>query len=209
MKGLLLKEWYMMKKYCRAYPFVTVVFLAISCVGDINWFFVFYPCILCGIIPVNLLSFDENSGWISYSGTLPYTKSQIVSSKYLTGLFSMFAILALTSITLTIKISLNDSLRFNDLLLTLLAMFILTLVSVSIGLPLMFRFGTGKGRIAYYVMIGIFCTGSVVASSLFKGKPAANELAPNLLLCGLSVVGIGLYALSWYLSVVFYKKREV
>ena len=30
MKGLLLKDWYMMKKYCRAYLFIAVVFIAVS-----------------------------------------------------------------------------------------------------------------------------------------------------------------------------------
>ena len=30
MKGLLLKDWYMLKKYCRSYLFVLVIFLAVS-----------------------------------------------------------------------------------------------------------------------------------------------------------------------------------
>ena len=30
MKGLLLKEWYMMRKYCRVYLLITLVFLAVS-----------------------------------------------------------------------------------------------------------------------------------------------------------------------------------
>ena len=61
MKGLLLKDFYMAAKYCRA-------------------------CLLCGMIPVNLLAYDERSRWLEYSGTLPYTKAQIVSGKYLVGI---------------------------------------------------------------------------------------------------------------------------
>ena len=40
MKGLLLKDWYMMKKYCRAYLLITVIFFAVSCVSDNNLFFI-------------------------------------------------------------------------------------------------------------------------------------------------------------------------
>ena len=90
MKGLLLKDWYMMKKYCRSYVLIAVVFIALSLVSSGNMFFVFYPCLLCGIIPVNLLGYDERSRWMQYSGTLPYTKRQIVSAKYLIGLLAQF-----------------------------------------------------------------------------------------------------------------------
>ena len=35
------------------------------------------------------------------------------------------------------------------------------------------------------------------------------EIKPNLVLAVLAVVGIGIYILSWYLSIVFFKKREI
>ena len=83
MKGLLLKDLYMVVKYCKAYLLIAVVFLAVSLMGSDNLFFIFYPCLLCGMIPVNLLAYDERSRWPQYCGTLPYTKGQIVSGKYL------------------------------------------------------------------------------------------------------------------------------
>lgn len=42
MKGLLLKDWYMMKQYCRTYPVIAVAFMALSLVDSDNLFFVFY-----------------------------------------------------------------------------------------------------------------------------------------------------------------------
>ena len=59
MKGLLLKDWYMMKKYCRYYLFVSIGFIILSMISSGNMFFVFYPCLLCGMISVNLLGYDE------------------------------------------------------------------------------------------------------------------------------------------------------
>lgn len=208
MKGLLLKDWYMMKKYCRAYLLITVVFLAVSCVSD-NIFFTFYPCLLCGMIPVNLLSYDERSGWIQYSGALPYTKKQIVSSKYLVGLFSTLAVMAITVVVQAIQMNVaNGGLVIGDFLMTQFLMWLLAAISLSLCLPFVFRFGTEKGRIVYFVMIGIFFAGIAIASRLFTWIPE-NEFTPNLLFIGFTLFGIGIYALSWYLSVVFFRKREL
>ena len=38
MKGLLLKDWYMMKQYCRTYPVIAVAFMALSLVDSDNLF---------------------------------------------------------------------------------------------------------------------------------------------------------------------------
>ena len=45
MKGLLLKDLYMVKKYCRSYLLIAILFLALSLMSDENMFFVFYPFI--------------------------------------------------------------------------------------------------------------------------------------------------------------------
>lgn len=208
MKGLLLKDFYMMKKYCRAYLLIVVVFTAVSLVSDDNMFFIFYPCLLCGMIPVNLLSYDERSHWIAYSGTLPYTKTQIVSSKYLIGLSAQMAVLLITGIAQGIKMGRHGGLFANNYLMALmLAMFIMSAFS-SICLPFIFKFGTEKGRIAYYGMVGFVCAGAFVAAKLLKGGLKIGTRV-NAVLLALALVGLGIYALSWYLSIVFYKKREI
>ena len=35
-----------------------------------------------------------------------------------------------------------------------------------------------------------------------------SEIQPNLVLALVAAVGIGVYILSWYLSIAFFKKRE-
>ena len=78
MKGLILKDLYMIKSYCKSYLLIAVVFFAVSFAGNNNMFFAFYPCLLCGMIPVTLLGYDERSRWIQYSGTMPYTKTHYI-----------------------------------------------------------------------------------------------------------------------------------
>jgi hypothetical protein len=131
-KGLLLKDWYMIKQYCKIYLVITVLFGAASVVNDENLFFVFYPCVLGGMIPVNLLGYDERSHWDRYSGTLPYTKKQIVSAKYLIGLFVQIAMLLVTGVAQGIKIGISGAFSFGDFAVLMLMMLTMATFSSSI-----------------------------------------------------------------------------
>ena len=208
MKGLLLKDWYMVRKYCKVYLVIAAFFIAASFGSDDNLFFVFYPCLLCGMIPVNLLGYDERSRWTSYSGTLPCTKVQLVSVKYLIGLFAQTAMLAVTGVAQGIKMSLNGNFVLHNFLMLMLLLLTVATVTSSISLPLIFKLGVEKGRIAYYAMVGFICAASATSALVLKEHQPA-VLQQNVLLSISALAAIGVYLLSWYLSIVFYKKREI
>ena len=208
MKGLLLKDWYMMKKYCGYYLLCAVGFTVLSVVSAGNMFFVFYPCLLCGMIPVNLIGYDERSRWMQYSGTLPYTKAQIVSGKYLIGLLSQLAILLVMGAAQAGKMMITGDFVLGEFAVLMLLMLSISTFTSSIPLPFIFKLGAEKGRTAYLVMVGFVCGASALASGLFRDQ-LGMEIKPNLLLTVLAAAGIGIYIFSWYLSIVFYKKREI
>ena len=207
MKGLLLKDWYMMKKYCRYYLFVSIGFIILSMVSSGNMFFVFYPCLLAGMIPVNLLGYDERSRWTEYVGTLPYTKMQIVSAKYLIGLFTQIALLTVICITQGVKMSIESNFILKEFLVLMMLLLIMASVASSLTLPFVFKYGVEKGRAAYYVMIGVVCAGSFIATTIFN-KGLQNEIQLNGILPIACIVGVAIYVASWCLSIMFYKKRE-
>ena len=207
MKGLILKDIYMAAKYCRAYALIAVVFLGMSVVNSENTFLLFYPCLLCGMIPVNLLAYDERSKWLQYSATLPYSKAQIVSAKYLIGLMAQLTVLAATLIAQTVRMYLNGCFSLSGLLLLLGTTLLLSAFASSIAMPFMFLWGVEKGRIAYYVMVGIVSAAAFVINDLPMAPGGTEEtvlLTP--LLCLVSAV---LYGLSWYLSIKSFAKREL
>ena len=208
MKGLLLKDWYMMKKYCRYYLFVSIGFIILSMLSSGNMFFVFYPCLLCGMIPVNLLGYDERSRWTEYVGTLPYSKTQIVSAKYLIGLFTQIAMLIVICVAQGVKMGIDGTFVLKEFLLLMMLLLIMASVSSSLTLPFIFKYGVEKVRGAYYVMIGVVCAGSIIASTAFM-EGMQNKIQMTAVLPITCLVGIGIYVLSWYLSVVFYKKKEM
>ena len=145
---------------------------------------------------------------MQYSGTMPYTKVQIVSGKYLIGLLAQLTILLVMGVAQAVKMMIADDFVLGEFAVLMLLMLIVSTLTSSIPLPFVFKLGVEKGRTAYYVMIGFICGASVLASSLFRGQ-LGIEIKPNLVLAILAVVGIGIYIFSWYMSIIFYKKREI
>ena len=208
MKGLILKDLYMTVKYCRIYLLIAVVFIAVSFAGNDNLFFIFYPCLFCGMIPVSLLGYDERSHWLQYSDTLPYTKEQIVSCKYLIGLMAQIVMLILTAAAQAVRTSAGGTFEPKNYIVLMLTIFIIALITSSISLPAMFKFGVEKGRIAYYVMVGAICAAGGAASSIL-GTDFEAKFQSDIFIPILCLVGIVIYALSWFMSITFYKKREL
>lgn len=207
MKALLYKDFCLMKKHCRAYLFVMVFILLAAVLEEDGLFMLLYPCILSGMMPVTLMGYDERSGWDRYSSMLPYTKGEMVSSKYIIGLVMQVVVMLLSTLA-----QLCRTLRFGDAgvpIGVLLAMMLTaSFVSVGLCMPFMFRFGVEKGRIAYYLMIGMACAVCAVASMQFGGTAAA-ELTGATVWLAAAALSAAIYAASWYVSIVWYKKREI
>jgi len=208
MKGLLLKDFYMIMKYCRLYLLIAAAFILGSLGSDDTFFFIFYPCLISGMIPVTLLGYDERSKWCQYCGTLPYSKTQIVSGKYFIGLFVQIAVIALSAVAQAFRMNIHGIFDTKSYLMLMELLLIMSFFSSSIALPFMFKYGVEKGRIAYFMMIGVVCAGSIMGASLFRAMEI-NEVSVGAWLWIFCIAAMVLYALSWYLSIVFYRKREV
>lgn len=207
MKGLLLKDFYMLCKHFRYFLLFIIVFLFASLFTN-DSFFLFYSSVFSGMIPYSLLSLDQSSKWNEYSETLPYTKAQLVSAKYLIGLIIESAVLFLSSIIAGVGMHLSGSFRWSDLFSLMSTLLAMGYIAPAILLPFVFKLGVEKGRLAYMVMIGFACAASTIVSHLSVTDPkvTCHSSAILPLFC---LGAIGIYALSWYLSIVFYRKREI
>lgn len=208
MKGLLLKDWYMIKKHCRLYLLLAVVFLVISWFDNASLFYVIYPCLTCGMITVSLMGFDERSGWVRYSGALPYTKAQLVSAKFIVGLLATAAAAAAEGAVQFAKMKVEGTLNMGTLLAFVLAIFVISNASGFLCMPFIFRYGAEKGRIVYLAVFALLAAGSAAVSGIVEAG-AALHINPKVFMACLCFGGFAACAVSWALSVAFYKKREV
>lgn len=208
MKGLILKDLYVSAKYFRNYIFILLIFLAASVFQGNSLFFVFYPIMICGMLPVNLLAFDERFRWDIYCGTLPVTRDMVVSSKYLLSLMAQGVIFLIIAVIQAVRISLQGPFDPESYLMLLGLLFITSLVSSSVTMPFMFKLGVEKGRLAYYAMIGLVLGASYGFGSVFNDQ-LRGTIPLGLILIPGCLGAAAIFGLSWYLSIRFYRRREL
>lgn len=202
MKGLLLKDFYMLTKYCKANFIMSLIFIVISCFGD-NLFLVSYPCISVAMIPISLFSYDENSKWVEYCGCFPYKKSEIVSNKYLIGIFVQFVNITVIAITQSIKMKVLKEFDISTLLELVGFLIIFSSFFTSLAMPFIFKFGVEKGRLGYSFMVGALCAISAILGMNKTLIPTGDILVL------IFIVSILIFAASWLLSIKIYEKKEL
>ena len=83
MSALILKDLYIMKKYCRSVLLMVVIFWGASIFADSgNLFWTFFPVIVGSVTPATLLSYDEKFRWNQYCDTMPISRAAVVAEKY-------------------------------------------------------------------------------------------------------------------------------
>lgn len=210
MKGLLLKDWYAIKSYCLYTLFIVLVFAILGGAMQGNFFFTFYPLIFISVIAMNLIAYEEKEKWDQYAATLPYTKAQIVSSKYIVSLCLGLGTVVLSGISQYVGMIVSNTYNTEKLLSYLMIFVSLALLPAAFLLPFIYKFGVNKGRIAYYVVIIVSC-GVIggIASVDSIGSASAVSASQISIFVIVAVASAVIYALSWMLSIRFYQNREI
>ena len=204
MKGLLLKDFYLLASYCKSFLLISAVFIGLFVVEPSNFFFLLMLCIMLGMLPTTLLSYDEREHWNVYSQVFPVTRGQYVSVKYLIGL--------LCSVLVALVVAAICLIRFEaGALLPLLCISLArSLIPAALLLPLSFRFGTEKARYLYLAFIALAAFAGAFLITGGEGAAAASALDPAAVTWMVPLLGAGgaaLYGLSWLLSIWIYQRR--
>lgn len=197
MRGLLLKDTYQLTKNCKMFLFIDLIFIAVSFFSKDNIMFIMLPVLTSAILPVTMLSYDERSGWMEYSGTLPYSERQIVSEKYLFGLIAQLATAALIFAVIVIQGKIYGSVDIVGSILDMGKIFALSLVIPSVCMPFCLKLGVEKGRYVYYILIGV-----ATAFFMIFNDPELWEHSPIKDMEWIIFAALaGIYIISWIVSV--------
>lgn len=201
MKGLLLKDFYVMKRELRAFLFIIVFFTAFSFVGENNSFFMFYGLIMLPIVNISLISYDERSHWDSFLETTPVSRSTAVTEKYLLNL-----LLLLLWSPVVLAVYLIQAANLGSPVQAVCICIYMALFFPAIIYPFIFALGSEKGRFAYFIFI--FAAMVIVAAGVSLMDQGAFVIPANLSLI-LLLPPIAAYLISWRISVALYKKRAL
>lgn len=208
MKALIYKDLLAVWKYCRTYIFMCAAFLLSSVFVEEYSFLQMYPLIFMGMLVNTLIAYDERDKWDRQVLTMPVTRKQYVSAKYLTGLILQGVVLVLTALAHGLQLHLAGSLVWDVFWMDIAMLVVLAVAAPSLILPFIFKNGSEKGRMAYVIVIGsIFAVaagGAVVLKKLDLLGSSVELPVPGLI----AAAALALYPISWALSVHWYEKRE-
>lgn len=199
MKGLLLKDWYQVRTSMKA-MYLTVAFVLVIWVFSTSSAYVFpvsYAAVFLGILPINLLAYDQSVGWVEYGRTFPVSKKTLVAEKYLIGLFCAAAAVVIGGLFVTVIPLRTGTAPDKDVL----------------SLPLLYRFGAEKASMIYiltFVGLGaLLGGGGAVMDELQQNGTGSGPLPVPLWLAAVLLLAVlALYAVSWRVSVAWYGKYK-
>lgn len=210
MKGLILKDAILIKKYCIFHFLISIIFFIISVIGSSveksNLNFTYYAVAMISIIPITISAYDEQSKWNVYEASLPLSRKQIVFEKYiLTALIVVPVSFIYTIILFTLKGG-----DLSKAIINFTVMLLFGLISPCVVLPIIYKFGYLKGRIINLIIIAlIMAIASVSAvTSISENQPDFSVILGGFTEPLLLATAVIIFVLSAAISVSIYNKKE-
>lgn len=206
MRGLFYKEARSLWQYGKSYILMVVIFFALSMANGtrsasgVMW--LLYPVFLLASLPASLLNADEKDGWMMYCDTLPVTRRQIVTVKYI-ACAVLAAAVTLLAMAAAVLRGQTDPLYREQVASMLPLMPMTGLAAPALMFPAMFKYGAVKGRTVFLAVVVLM--GACCAVLVTTGEPEGQAWSFPL---GL-VIGLAIFAASWALSVKWFEQREL
>ena len=201
MKGLLIKDFLLMKNYKQVMLFMLIIGIFVA-MNDIS-FASGYILVFVSILSMSTITYDEANHGLNTLFTLPISKSDYVKEKYL---FSLI-ITGIGFVFVTILGCFSKSGFMETLIILSTALLLLAL-----SLPFQLKEGNEKGRIVLFVVV-FGCTFLFAFLNQFIPKffqsieSLLNTLDPIMFSVGLLITSFILYFISMLISIRVYNKR--
>ncbi len=198
MSALILKDYYVIFRQMRIFLLLVLVF---SCIPGA--FYSTFAVVYASMLPYTALAYDERSHWDQMAAMMPYSDRDLVLSKYVFGWLSTAAAAAASFVLQTVLAAVWPGAEGPSVPVILLSVCVAVCI-LDITLPMMFRFGVEKGRLAMFLIIFLVCASSGAISVIDQsgGPDVGFQTWASL------VVAVVLTAVSIPLSIRFYSSRR-
>ena len=201
MKALILKDTYVIWRQMKYFLVIILLFSALPS-GFNNAFAVVYTSML----PYTALAYDERSKWDQLAAMMPYSARDVVLGKYVFGWLCIGAAAVLSGL-LQMALSLVVDRVFLPGVMVLSVLGAVCILAIS--LPLMFRMGVEKGRLAMFLVIFLVCGAAGAIAHIAESVGSGTVFAFQGPVLGVTLLAaLVLTAVSVPLSMRFYTKRQ-
>lgn len=198
MKGLLLKDILSVTKQLKIVLILIFFFSIVPGFSSLSFAIVYSV-----MLSITSLSYDERSKWHILAGTMPYSSSTLVVSKYLFGY--IVAILAAV-VSIIIQAIVSRGISIESFVAAIVSLFVATVLQ-AVNLPFMFKMGVEKGRIVFFILVFAI----VFSASMFSEKiiPLFISFSENLtsFVIPSIIAVIAINIISVFVSILAYKRK--
>ena len=215
MRGLLEKDFRLLKGQKNFFLLILVITVLLSLNSENN-FAVTYLTFIAGFLTISSFGYDDNGNCMPFLMTLPVSRMLYVKSKYLLGFLLTFIGWLVGMVISMITALLHKAPPTADAVLFQLAWVFLWMIMLSFVLPMLFKFGAEKGRMATLAMMLVFMAIVFAFTKLAEGMGMDMDACLNalvgqqiiVLVAGLAVVALILVLISYFISVKIVQKKE-
>lgn len=203
MKGLLIKDAILIKKYCILNFAISVLFFAISVMDSENILFALVSVVLISLIPITINAYDEQFKWNLFEAALPINRKTVVLEKYA---LLLILVLPVTVIYSLIGLIFNDF-SFEEFLFNWSVMLFTGIITPCVTIPILLKFGYIKSRVISIVVIILFAAGGAGAASIVDLAEIPTNISgpvPLILILISAVIAF----ISYLISNAIYAKKE-
>ncbi|NMA83467.1 MAG: ABC-2 transporter permease [Epulopiscium sp.] len=155
MKGLIIKDLLNLRKYSRSVLSIILFYILFAYAVNDRSFIGGMIVLLFTMMAITSFSYDDLAKWDRYALSMPVSRKNMVLSKY-----TLSILLSTTGTIISILVGLvfmtiKDKINVLELLITSYIFLAISLLFISILLPLIYKFGVEKTRILMMVVVSI------------------------------------------------------
>ena len=223
MKGLITKDLLGLKQVALTMGFLMVFYL---CLGFMNMkdsgggmmYFSIMAMVLNVMVPLSCAGYDEQCGWDQFGASFPVSKNQIVASHYIVNLL----VIGFTTLVMIVGNIIFAAFGGSASgIFGYLIPIIVSMIYIAIMTPIIYKFGVQKSR---FIVIAVFLVPAMLIAALgmFMAGNRSEDSFPFMdvidslssvpavpAAIGITVIAVGIYALSMMLSMKIYKNKEL
>lgn len=205
MKGLIIKDLLALKKqgklFLGLFAFYFIYAIALKNISMLSMI-----TVLCVMLPMTTMAYDERSKWDKYALSMPISRKTIVLSKYLFSILLDVLGVLIVAVTSTIIVYFSNEMEILEALFMAVLFGAISLLFLSVMLPILFKYGVEKARLLIIVIILIPVLFGALIPRLGLKPPSEEmfKLGANLS----PVILIAILFLSIKLSINIFNKKE-
>lgn len=166
MKGLLIKDLILMKNQAKFYILFALICGLMLFVNFNPGYLIGYMTLLSMMFTFTTMSYDEFENGYSFLFTLPFTRKDYVKEKYSFGIFISLTVWTLFFLAVLLKSVITKDLDMGPIFVTALMYLFMIQLFCAVNLPIQFKFGAEKGRIALFGVTAAAFAAVVILSKI-------------------------------------------